>query len=143
MVTSGIERLRKSDMKVAIKLFQKGLSLEVPPGKIEASAIKKELESTICYVHKTGNELDGLVNFKLNNSQNIRLMFICTTKLRKGIGSKLVSKVVAFGVKNRARWIYSYVSLKDKRAVNFYHSLGFRINTKTGHFGSYIRLKVA
>ncbi len=44
--------------------------MEIPPGRMDCPAIRKLLETT-CLVHKTGNMLDGIVNFKFDRSHNI------------------------------------------------------------------------
>jgi hypothetical protein len=136
-----IEQLEAKDTESAVKLFKKGLAAEIPRGELPDEAIYKELDTTLCLVYKKGKNLNGLVNFKLNKSRNITLMFICVSEYRKKIGLKLLHRVACIGSENGARWIYAGVSRRDARAVGFYKSLGFRSYKRTGHRGYYIRAK--
>ena len=136
-----IEKLRKRDLEKAIIVSPKGLSLETPPGNMNNKIISRELKKTICYVHKTKGNLDGLTNFKINKNGNITLMFICAIRPRQGIGTELMHEVAKFALKKKIKWIYSGVSSKDKRATKFYYSLKFKPYSKTGQFGYYIKAK--
>lgn len=136
-----IERLRKLDIERAITVFQKGLSLEIPPGNMGRKIIGNELRKTICYVHKTNGRLDGLVNFKLNKGGSITLMFICTLKPRNGVGTELMLEVAKFALGKKVKWVYSLVSFRDKRATSFYYRLNFKSYAKKKKFGYYMRAK--
>ncbi len=136
-----IGRLARKDIEAAVTLFQHGLSMEIPPGSMGRDAIRAELLKTVCLVHKTGTALDGIVNFRFNRSQNVTLMFVCSSRPGRGIGTGLLRSVAELGARNHAEWIYSGVSSMDERAMGFYHALGFRPYKKTGHFGYYIRAK--
>ena len=136
-----IERLARKDVEAAVTLFQHGLSMEIPPGSMSRDDIRQELLKTVCLVHKTRKVLDGIVNFRFNKSRNVKLMFVCSSRPGRSIGTGLLRSVAELGARNHAKWIYSGVSSEDDRAMGFYHDLGFRPYKKAGRFGYYIRAK--
>ncbi len=136
-----LEKLKPSDMEEAVTLFQNGLAMEIPQGKMEKNVIAEELSKTTCLVHRSNKGIDGLANFRHNRSNSITILFICTSKPGNGIGTTLMHKIASMAIAQKAPWIYSGVSSRDKRAMRFYHSLGFRPYRKTRRFGYYIKTR--
>ncbi len=120
-----IEKLKNKDLKKAAKVYNKGLKMEIPPGSSTIQETIDHLKKELTFVYKENNKIEGLVTFNLKNKE-IRMRFICAMKLRKGIGKKLMKKLVDFSTKNKVKMIYSNVSLKDKRVLEFYNFLGFK-----------------
>ena len=130
--------LQISDIDEAARVFQQGLHREVPRGHEPLPLIRSNLRKYVCFVFKENGKIEGLVWFKQMRN-HITLEFICSRKLRRGIGYKLMLSVVKYAAQRKISRIWSGVSLRDKRASEFYHSLGFRNQKKTGHFGYYIK----
>ena len=99
--------------------------MENPKGYATLKETANNLKKLGCFIHKSNNKIDGLITFR-KRGNNIILDFICSLKLRKGIGSKLINKLTAYSLSKKINSIYSNVSGKDKRVIKFYHSLGFK-----------------
>lgn len=122
-----IEKLKKKDLKEAAKVYNKGLQMEIPKGYRNLNKLIKILDKEVrCFVHKTNNKMDGLVSFCYKTKNKIQIGFICALKPRKRIGSKLIKKLADLSLKNNVQFIYSNVSSKDKRVMNFYEFCGFK-----------------
>ncbi len=121
-----IERLNQKDINEAAKVNQLGKAMQIPS---ENQSIKKcldQLERFSTFVYKKNGEIRGLLIFTFKTEFTIDMIFICSLDLRQGIASKLMKKLVAYGVKNKVTVIYSNVSSEDKRTMNFYKSCGFK-----------------
>lgn len=130
-----IEKLKRKDIAQAAKVYNKGLSMEIPPGKATLEETKITLRKVKCFVYKEKRKIQGLITFtKTGNS--IIVEFICSLKLRKGIGRNLMIKMANSALKENVKTVYSNVSSKDKRVINFYDSCGFK---KYGQYESKIR----
>lgn len=121
-----IEKLKKKDIVEAAKVFNKGLSMEIPKGYATLDETTALLNKIHTFVHKTNSKIDGLLSFEYKNKDKIKIKFICALNLRKGIGKKLIKKLVNFALRKRIKFIYSNVSTKDKRVMKFYESCGFK-----------------
>lgn len=125
-----IEKLKKKDIVEAAKVYNKGLRMEIPKGHNTLNYTKKYLKEIYCFVYKENNKILGLVSFKFKTKDKIQMDFICAIKLRKGIGKKLIIKLKEFAVNNKVKMIYSNVSSKDKRVLEFYKNCGFKTYSK-------------
>lgn len=132
-----IESLEKKDITQTAKVYNKCLSMEIPRGKSTLEETKKKLRKIGCLVYKEKGKIQGLITFKkIKNS--INLEFICSLKLRKGIGKSLMKELARIALNNKSGLIYSTVSTKDKRVMKFYNYCGFK---KYGQYESKIRKK--
>lgn len=120
-----IEKLKLKDLKEAAKVYYKGLQMEIPKGRQSLDNVINLLGKIHTFVYKENGKIRGLVTFELRGNK-IRMNFICAMVLRRGIGEKLMKKLVDFAMKNKVRFIYSSVSSKDKRVMIFYDKLGFK-----------------
>lgn len=120
-----IKKLKIKDMKETARIYNKGLQMEIPKGYATLEETIKELKKINCFVHKSKNKIDGLITFK-KRKDGIVIDFICSLKLRKGIGKELINKLIVYSINNKINNIYSNVSNKDKRVLKFYDSLGFK-----------------
>lgn len=120
-----IEKLKRKDIEETAKVYIKGLSMEKPKGYSTLKETINNLKKLNCFVHKSKKKIDGLITFK-KRKDNITIDFICSLKLRKGIGRKLMNKLIRYSIDNKVNIIYSNVSNKDKRVLKFYDSLGFK-----------------
>ena len=100
--------------------------------------ILKLLNRSTTFVYRKGKIIGGFVTFTENGSLHIE--FICTDKLRKGIGSLLMVKVAKYAISNRIPKVVSTVSSTDKRAVGFYKSAGFKL---TGMYEGFLHRATA
>ena len=132
-----IEKLKKEDINEAAKVYQKGLQMEIPKGYSSFEETIKKLKERKVFIYKENNKIKGLISFSPKPQGKIRIDFICVINLRKGIGKKLMKKLADFAIKNNINLIYTNMSFKDKRAMNFYKSCGFR---KFGKYKSYQNL---
>jgi len=121
-----IERLKKKDIKEAAKVYYKGLQMETPKGRTTFDKVVKHIKEVCLFVYKEKGKIKGLVSFTFEEKDKIKMDFICALELRKGIGKKLMKKLVEFAIKHKVRFIYSNVSSQDKRVIKFYESLGFK-----------------
>ena len=119
-----IKKLNKKDIKKAALVYQKGLSLEIPKGNMQLKECIERLKNIECFIYKN-KKIEGLISFELIKSV-IRLDFICSLKLRKGIGKKLMKKLADYALRKKIKFIYSNVSSKDKIALKFYKYCGFK-----------------
>ena len=119
-----IEKLNKKDIRKAALVYKNGISLEIPKGNMQLKECIERLKNIECFVYKN-KKIEGLVSFELIKPV-IRLDFICSLKLRKGIGKKLIKKLADYALRKKIKLIYSNVSSKDKRALSFYKYLGFK-----------------
>ena len=121
-----IEKLKKKDIRKAAIVYNKGLRMEIPRGKSTlkrtTTILSKEEE---CLVYKEGDKIIGLVTFE-KKGKNIKIRFICTLKLRKGIGKKLMICLARIAIKREIKYLFSNVSTKDKRVIKFYDYCGFK-----------------
>ncbi|HKZ34163.1 MAG TPA: GNAT family N-acetyltransferase [Candidatus Nanoarchaeia archaeon] len=120
-----IEKLKSKDLEEAAEVYIKGLSMEKPEGYATLKETVNKLRKINCLVHKSKNEIDGLVTFK-EDKNSITIDFICSLRLRKGIGKKLMKELISYSKRNKINIICSTVSSKDKRVIKFYDSLGFK-----------------
>jgi hypothetical protein len=120
-----IEKLNKRDLEEAAKIYIKGLSMEKPKGYATLKETISDLKKLNCFIHKTENKIDGLITFNIENKEII-ICFICAIKIRKGIGKKLMKRLAVYSLKNKIETIKCIVSSRDKRALGFYQSLGFK-----------------
>lgn len=121
-----IERLKNKDIKEAAKVYCKGMQMETPKGRATFDKVIKHLEEVSLFVYKEKGKIKGLVSFTFKGKDKIKMDFICTLKLRKGIGRGLMKKLAGFAIKHKVEFIYSNVSSQDKRVIKFYESLGFK-----------------
>ena len=133
-----IEKLKKKDIKETAKVYRKGLEMQIPKSDYPLEEIIKNLEKFQVYVYKDKQKIKGLLSFKVQDNK-IKIDFICSLKLRKGIGKKLIQRLAEFSVKNKIKTIYSNVSSKDKRVINFYKNCGFEIYGKP-HINNKLKL---
>jgi GNAT superfamily N-acetyltransferase len=119
-----IEKLKNKDIEEAAKAYLKGLSMEKPKGYSTLKETINDLRKLDCFVHKSRGKIDGLITFK-KRGKSIILDFICSMKLRKGIGKQLMNKLILYSKRNKIRIIYSNVSGRDKRVIKFYDKIGF------------------
>ncbi len=122
-----IEKLKQKDVKEAAKVYNKGLQMEIPKGYATLDETIKHLKEVRTFVYKENKKIKGLISFKPKDKNKIKLDFICALVLRKGIGKKLMIKLADFSIKEKIEFIYSNVSSKDKRVMNFYENCGFKI----------------
>ena len=132
-----IEKLKRKDIQKAAKVYNKGLQMEIPPGFSTLDETLKKLETRHVFVYKDDGKINGLISFTLKSNDKIKIDFICAMKPRKGIGKKLMNKLVDFSIKNKIELIFTSASSIDKRALNFYESCGFE---KFGKYRSYQNL---
>lgn len=125
-MNSKIEKLKKKDIEEASKIYNRGLRMEIPKGKNSLEYAKKILSNVYCFVYKENNKVKGLVAFEINKKNKIIMKFICSMKLRKGLGKKLMKKMAKFAKYKKIKVIYSNVSSKNKRVIAFYEYLGFK-----------------
>lgn len=122
-----LEKLKKKDIKEAAKVYQKGLSMEIPKGYCNLDKLIKVLDKEVLgYVYKIKNKIKGLVSFYFNGKDRIVIDFICALIQRKGIGTKLMKKLANLALKKKVRYIYSTVLTKDKKVMAFYKNCGFK-----------------
>jgi RimJ/RimL family protein N-acetyltransferase len=121
-----IEELRKKDIDEAVKVWKKGLTMEIPEGTETNREIRSRLKEFRTFVYKEKDKIIGLLSFTFEEDGSIDIVFICTMVLRKKIGTKLISKLAKFALKNKIHAIYSNVSPEDERAMSFYKRCGFR-----------------
>ena len=121
-----IGKLKKKDIDEAVKVYLKGLSMEIPKGYSTKEDAKRKLNGINSFVYKEGGKILGLITFTLEYKKKIKINFICAIKPRKRIGKKLMKKLAKFAIKNKIKMIQSTMSSKDKRATNFYEKCGFR-----------------
>lgn len=120
-----IQKLKKEDIEEAARVYNKGLSMQIPEGYARLDETVKLLKRIECIVHKTNNRIDGLVSFE-KKKDKIYMKFICALKFKEGIGKKLIKKLADHASKSQVKLIYSVVSTKDKRAMKFYEHCGFK-----------------
>ncbi len=125
-----IEKLKQKDIIEAAKVYNKGLQMEIPKGYATLNETIKHLKEVRTFVYKENQKIKGLISFKEKSKGKIQMDFICVLVLRKGIGKKLMKKLADFAVKEKINFIYSNVSSKDKRVMNFYENCGFKIYGK-------------
>ena len=122
-----IEKLRKSDIPLAAKVYRKGLSMEIPKGDCKLSkSIDVITNETECYVYKKENKIYGLLSFYHKTKNKIAIDFICALKSRLGIGTNLMRMLAKYCIKHNIKYIYSNVSSRDDRVIKFYEACGFR-----------------
>lgn len=100
--------------------------METPKGRATFDKVIKHLEEVSLFVYKEKRKIKGLISFTFKEKGKIKIDFICTLRLRKGIGKKLMKKLAEFAIKHNVKFIYSNVSSQDKRVIKFYESLGFK-----------------
>lgn len=125
-----IEKLKQKDVKEAAKVYNKGLQMEIPKGYATLDETIKHLKEVRTFVYKENQKIKGLISFKQKEKNKIKIDFIYALILRKGIGKKLMKKLADFSIKNKIELVYSNVSSKDKRVMNFYENCGFKIYGK-------------
>ena len=126
-----IEKLKKKDIEKAAKIYNKCSLMQNPPKKSSLEETIKKLSADRCLVYKENNKILGLIRYK--KDKKIEIKFICSLRKRQGIGKKLIYKLVKM-FKNKT--INTTVSSRDKRALAFYNSLGFK---KYGQYKSKTR----
>lgn len=122
-----IEELKSKDIEEAMKVYYKGLRMEIPRGNAKLNEIKKHLEEVHTFVYKEKQEIKGLISFRLKEKDKIKIDFICALILRKGIGKSLMKKLADYSIKEKIDFICSNVSSKDKRVMKFYEYCGFKV----------------
>ncbi|MFH1917623.1 MAG: GNAT family N-acetyltransferase [Nanoarchaeota archaeon] len=122
-----IEKLKQKDVREAAIVYNKGLQMEIPKGYSTLDETIKHLKEVRTFVYKENQKIKGLISFKEKSKDKIRIDFICALVLRKGIGKKLMKKLADFSIKENTDFIYSNVSSKDKKVMNFYENCGFKI----------------
>ncbi len=125
-----IEKLKQKDVKEAAKVYNKGLQMEIPKGYATLDETIKHLKEVRTFVYKENQKIKGLISFKQKEKNKIKVDFICALVLRKGIAKRLMKKLADFSIKEKVLFIYSNVSSKDKRVMNFYENCGFKIYGK-------------
>lgn len=125
-----IEKLKEKDIKETAKIHNKGLRMQIPKGHSSLDKTIKNLKKVHVFVYKENKKIKGVILFKLKQKNKITINFICALTTRRGIGKKLIKKLVNFPVKEKIEFIYSNVSSKDERAMNFYKKCGFKIYKK-------------
>lgn len=122
-----IEKLKKKNIKEAAKVYQKGLSMEIPKGYCKLDKLIKVLDKEVlCYIYKIDNKIKGLISFYFKGKYNIVVDFICAIYQGRGIGTKLMKKLADYALKKKVRYICSNVSTKDKKVMTFYKNCGFK-----------------
>ena len=122
-----IEKLKQKDVKEVAKIYNKGLQMEIPRGYATLDETINHLRKVRTFVYKENQKIKGLISFKKKSKNKIQIDFICALVLRKGIGKELMIKLADFSIKEKIEFIYSNVSSKDKRVMNFYKNCGFKI----------------
>ncbi|MFH1365192.1 MAG: GNAT family N-acetyltransferase [archaeon] len=120
-----IEKLKKKNIKKAAKIYYAGIKMEIPPGRSSLEEIIKKLNKVETFVYKKKNQINGLVSFVIGKNK-VKIDFICAMKLRKGVGKKLIKHLAIFSLRKKIKYIYSNVSSKDKRVIEFYDFCGFK-----------------
>ena len=108
---------------------------------------KNELEKD--YVTAMGifsdNSILGIcVFYKMYDEAEIRYLSVHPSHKRKGLGKKLVHKIIRLCKSDNIKKIFLEVSSKNKQALNFYDNFGFKtvsIRTKYYRDGSDAFLK--
>lgn len=123
-----IENLTEKDISEAARVYNRGILMQVPKGYSTLNETIQVLKNKKCFIYKINNKIVGLVVFDyiISLKRKIKIDFICVLKLRKGIGRKLIKRLVDFSLKNKVQFIYSNVSSKDKRVMQFYEYCGFK-----------------
>jgi len=91
-----------------------------------AKEIKFRLKEFDTFICTESNKIIGLLTFTFKKDGNIDIVFICSMVLRKKIGTKLMHRLAKYTIANKINNIYSNVSSKDKRVMNFYDHCGFK-----------------
>jgi len=127
-----IERLKKKDIPEAISLYQKLAKEQIPSMDMDHECVSEKLFVNVCYVYKNEKgEIAGLVAFNCDPNYHLaELEFIGSSEKKKGIATNLIRKVAENINKSEVYEIYAEVSSKDKRAMKFYKSLGFKKHDK-------------
>lgn len=125
-----IEQLKKKDIEEAAKVYSLGLQMQIPKSYLPLEEIIKNLRKLKLFVYRNKTKIKGLLSFTPKGKNSLEIDFICSLELRKGIGKKLIKRLAEFSVKRKIRTIYSNVSSKDKRVINFYESCGFEVYGK-------------
>jgi hypothetical protein len=121
-MTEKIEKLEEKDVGTAAKVYLKGLQSQNPPSSRKLDGIKKELAGLNCYVHKTNDEIDGLVSFS-SHGKKIDMNFICSFK--KGVGTQLMNTLADIAEQENIQEVNSIVSAYDEKAIGLYEKCGF------------------
>ena len=121
-----IEKLNKKDIGEAAKFYNQGLLTQIPKWKSTLKNNLKKLNETNVFVYKEKNKIKGIVVFEIFENKKLKLDFIYASEMRKGIGRKVIEKVVKLTLKNKVKEIFSEVSHKDKRVMKFYENCGFK-----------------
>ncbi|MBM3206737.1 MAG: GNAT family N-acetyltransferase [Candidatus Staskawiczbacteria bacterium] len=122
-----IEKLKEEDVREAAIVYNRGLQMEIPKGYSTLDETIKHFKEVRTFVYKENQKIKGLISFKEKSKGKIKIDFICALILRKGIGKKLMMKLADFTIKENIDFVYSNVSSKDKRVMNFYENCGFKI----------------
>ena len=93
-------------------------------------------------MYKEDKKIIGILSFAHKKGNKIRIEFIYSNKLRKGIGKKLIKKLANYALKNRIGFIYTSVSSNDERAINFYRNCGFKFNGKYHSYRNMILYRI-
>lgn len=124
-----IGKVKEQDIITTARIYQRGLLMQNPPSKSNLEETLKNIRENKCFIYKEEKNIVGLILFK-KTKDSITLKFIHATKLRKGIASNLLKKVIAIAKKEKVETIYSSVSSIDKRVLKFYKKFGFTTYAK-------------
>jgi len=120
-----IEFLKSEEIDEAARVYVKGISMEIPPGRATLGSTRIILKKLYCFVHKADARIDGVVTFR-HRDESIDINFICALALRRGVGKALMERVADFGLDKNVDYIYSTVSSEDERVMKFYDYCGFK-----------------
>jgi len=94
MKINKIEKLKLNDLEETAKVYNKGLQMEMPKGYHTLNETLKHLKEVYTFVYKENQKIKGLISFELKKKNKIKIDFICTLNLRKGIGKNLMNKLL-------------------------------------------------
>lgn len=121
-----IERVKDSDRKEAAQVYIKGLQMEIPKGYASFEETINHLKKVVTFVYKINRKIVGLITLAKRPDRDYKIDFICALKKREGIGTELIKKASAFCKKRKVKYLYSNVSAKDNRVLEFYRHAGFK-----------------
>ncbi|MCL5680347.1 MAG: GNAT family N-acetyltransferase [Candidatus Marsarchaeota archaeon] len=125
--------MKRSERPAIVRLFQKGLPMQVPKGSMTKAEIEEVLAASTTLIYSETDAIGGFVSFTRTHN-GLRIEFIFSDKRRKGIGTMLMRRAARHAKRLGLAYVSSEVSVMDKRASGFYDSLGFTKQKKINYF---------
>lgn len=124
-----LRKYKDSDKKQAIKLIAEVL-LEIFKKKLKNKADLESIKESykVFYIAEYNGKIIGTIALKkeADNTAKIKRFYVKKSYRKKGIGQKLMNKLVRFAVKNSYKKLVLSTYPEMKEAIEFYRKYGFK-----------------